>query len=99
MGEQTITIQLASLVVGLVLPLVVGFVTKMTTHPSTKAILLLFFSAFSSFLTEFLNERSVFDWKTALITWGGTFIVGVGMHFGLYKPTGASAAAQKIGVK
>lgn len=99
MGTTTITVQIVSLVIGVFLPLVVAFVTKMTTHPSVKAILLLFFSALSSFFTEMANSWPHFDVKTALVTWGGTFIVGVGLHFGLWKPTSASAAFQKVGVK
>lgn len=94
---EPIRVQLISLGVGTILPLVVGLVTKASTSSGAKALWLAALSAASGFLTELGVEGDGFMWSTALITWGGTFIVGVGSHFGLLKPTGLTAQAQGVG--
>jgi len=94
-----VRVQLWSLLVGVILPLLVGLVTKVTTSASTKAVLLALLSAVSGFVSELAASGDGFLWSTALITWVGTFLVAVGLHFGVYKPVGASVAAQKVGVR
>lgn len=94
-----IRVQLISLLVGVGLPLVVGLVTKSTTSAGAKAIWLAALSAASGFLSEWANSGDDFMWSTALITWLATFVVAVGSHFGLLKPTGATDAVQKVGVR
>ena len=92
--------QVISLLIGVVLPLLVGLVTKWNTSPSFRAVLLLLLSAISAFATEFLatlNGGVAFDVGATLLSVLGTFLVGVGMHFGLYKPSGASDALKRVG--
>jgi len=38
-----------------------------------------------------------FDFGSTLLTFLSTFLIGVGVHFGLWKPTGAAVALQRIG--
>lgn len=92
-----IRVQLWSLLVGTVLPVLVGLVTRSSTSNGLKAILLAAFSAISGFATEVLESGDDFQMSTALITALGTFLVGVATHFGLWKPTGVSAKAQEVG--
>jgi hypothetical protein len=99
MDDVTIKVQFLSLVVGVLLPLVVGFVTKRTTDPGVKASLLAFLSAVSGFGTEALNSWGHFDWRTAFFTWLATFLTAVGTYYGFFKPTGVAAIAQNSGVK
>jgi hypothetical protein len=94
-----VRVQLWSLLVGVVLPIAVALATKVTTSASTKAVALALLSAISGFLTEMLDSGDSFQWSTALITWAATFIVAVAVHFGLWKPTGVSGGAQKVGVR
>ncbi len=97
---STTGIQVLSLLVGTVLPLLVGLVTKVSTSPGTKATLLAALSAASGLLTELLASAQAnvsYDLAQGLLTAVATFIVAVGMHYGLWKPTGASAKAQQIG--
>lgn len=92
--------QVISLLIGVVLPLLVGLVTKWETSSSFRAILLLLLSAVSAFATEFLasmNSGTAFDFGATLLSVLGTFLVGVGMHFGIWKATGASDAVKRIG--
>lgn len=96
------TAQIVSLLVGVVLPLLTGLFTSVNVNASVKAILLLVLSAATSVLSEFaqsLTAHTPFDLGTTLLTALGTFLVGVGMHFGIWKPTGASVAMQQVGAK
>lgn len=89
--------QLISVLVGVVLPILVGLITNSSTQADTKAVLLLAFSGVTSVATEFgqtLTTGSAFDWGTVLVAALATFLTGVGVHFGLLKPVKASAAAR-----
>jgi len=90
-------VQVLTFVVAIVLPLFVGLVTKLTTNPAARAILLALLSAIAGFLAELLNalqSHTSYDVGTALLTWIGIFVVAVASHFGVWKPTGVSAKAQ-----
>lgn len=86
------------LVVSTVLPLLVGLVTKVVTNPRVRAILLAALSAVTGLLTELGNAWSQgveYDIGRGLLLAFGAFILAVGMHFGLWAPTGASMAAKR----
>lgn len=94
------TSQLVSLLVGVVLPLLVGLVTTRETRPGAQAILLLVLSVVSAFLSTLLgdlNTHREFDVFTASLTAVTTFLVGVGMHYGLWKPTSVATRALDTG--
>jgi hypothetical protein len=82
------------LLVSVVLPVLVGLVTKHVTHPGVKAVLLLALSTLTGFLTEFANPGPGWDFSTAAILALVSFAIGVLSHFGLWKPTGISDKAQ-----
>lgn len=91
-----------SLLVGTVLPLLVGLVTTRTTNGGTKAILLAGISLVSALLTELgvaISNGTTYDVGTGLLLALPTFLVAVGLHYGLWKPTGASEAVQGVGAK
>jgi len=90
-------ITLAQLVLATVLPLLVGLVTKVVTHSGTRAVLLLAFALVSSMLAELIRawqQSEVYDLGTGLLLALPTFIIGVAMHYGIWKPTGTAHAAQ-----
>jgi hypothetical protein len=96
------TPQVISVLVGVVLPLITGFITPLNINAGARAITLLVLAGITSFLTaalDSLNTDTVFDWRAVLLTVLGTFLTGVGAHFGLWKPTGAADAAKRSGVK
>lgn len=84
-----------------VLPILVGLVTKLTTSGTKKALLLLALSVVTTFLNELLaayqSGAASFDLGLALITSLVTFTIGVGIHTGLLKPTGVTKKIQTIG--
>jgi len=94
------TAQIISLLVGVVLPLITGLVTTVNVSAGAKAVILLVLSAVTNVLSEFLqalNTHTAFDLGTTLLATLATFLVGVGMHFGIWKPTGAAVALQQLG--
>lgn len=85
------------LVLTVVLPVLVGLVTKRVTSASTKAILLAGLSVVSSLLTEILSAAeagTAYDLGRGLTAALFTFVGAVALHYGLFKPTGVSKAAQ-----
>jgi hypothetical protein len=87
------------LLIGVVLPILVGLVTTKVTSATVKAVLLLFFTALDGFLVELSNHPHGYSLGAAVVNWLVYFAIGVAMHFGLYKPTGMSAQAQLFGTR
>lgn len=94
--------QLAGLLVATVLPLLVGLVTKVVTSPTTKALLLAALSAVTGLGSQALAAHSDgvnYDLGQGLLLALTAFLIAVGMHFGLWRPTTATARVQAIGPK
>jgi hypothetical protein len=79
-------VQISAIFIGVVLPLLVGFLTGRTTSARTKAIMLLGSSALTAFITEWANSAN-FVWQQALLTLVLTFGTGVVMQLGFYRDT------------
>lgn len=87
------------LLVSTVLPLLVGLVTTKVTASGAKAVLLAVLAAATGLLTELLaavNAGVAYNLGTGILVALGSFLVAVGMHFGLWKPTTVSAKAQRV---
>lgn len=90
------------LVVSTILPILVGLVTTRVTHGGTKAVLLAALAAVTGLLTELLaavQAGVAYDIGNGLVLALTAFLVAVAMHFGLWKPVGASDKAQSVLVK
>jgi hypothetical protein len=85
-----------ALVITFVLPLVVGLVTKQSFSPALKAVLLLLFQAVAQFLIAWQDsfDGEPFKWQAVALSVGVGFVMSVAVHFGLWKPTGATEAVQ-----
>jgi hypothetical protein len=95
-------IPLLALLIQVGLPLLVGLVTKASWSPGWKATLLLALTAVNQYLVTWLgaiDKHQAFDWKGYLVTVIIGFVISVGSHFGLLKPTGATEAVQNTLVK
>lgn len=93
--------QILALVVGTILPLFTGFVTKSTATSGVKAVVLLGLAAVTGFLTNWIdaiNTAAHFNVGTVFITVLATFLAGVGSYFGLLKPTQVAAKVASFGV-
>lgn len=87
-------------VLPVLLPLLVGLVTKTVTSSSLKAILLLGLSVVTSLLTELLAAQQTgqsYNLAMGLLLAFITFVTGVAIQYGLWKPTGVTAAVQAVG--
>lgn len=94
------TLQLLVLIGGTVLPLLVGLVTTKSTNPGTRAVLLALLAMASQLLAEVikaLETGTPYNLGMGLLLGLVTFLVAVGTHYGLLKPTGASSAAISAG--
>jgi VIT1/CCC1 family predicted Fe2+/Mn2+ transporter len=92
--------QTLSFVVGVLLPVLTGLVTKQAASGSVRAVVLLALSAVSGFVSNWLDAVTThvpFNVGTTFITVLGTFVVGVAAHFGWWKPTGVSDAVKRVG--
>lgn len=88
--------QYLSVIIGFVLPLLVALVTRFSTRPMVKSILLLALSGVTSFLTEWLTamtSAAVFDWPQVLLGTLMTFAMGVAAYFGLWSSPGSSGVS------
>lgn len=88
------------LIVSTILPLLVGLITKTVTSPAVKAVLLALLAALLGLLTELLaavQSGTTYDIGTGVLVALAGFLVAVGMHFGIWKPTGLAGAAQRVG--
>lgn len=88
------------LLISTILPILVGLVTKRTTPGGFQALLLAGLAIVTSFLTEFLSALSragTFDFGVWLVGAITSFVVAVATHYGLWKPTGATAKALAVG--
>ncbi|WP_066038645.1 hypothetical protein [Herbiconiux solani] len=93
---------IVGLIVSTILPLIVGLVTKVVTDPGVKAIILAGLAAVTGLGTEFLNaitSGTSYDLGTGLVLAVTSFLIAVGLHFGIWKPTGAAGAVQRVGAK
>lgn len=87
------------LLVSTVLPLLVGLVTTRVTSSGVKAILLAALALLTALLTELgvaVTNGDTYDIGQGLLLAIPTFLIAVGMHYGLWKPTTASAKAQSV---
>lgn len=87
------------LLVSTVLPLLVGLVTKQVTRPGFKALLLALLALVTSLLTELgaaIANGVPYDVGQGLLLAIPTFLIAVGLHYGLWKPTGVSEKAQAL---
>lgn len=88
-------------VLPVLLPLLVGLVTTRVTSSNLKSVLLLVLSVVTALITELIASIEAgdpYNLGMGLLMAFITFVSGVALHYGLLKPTGASAAAQKAGV-
>ena len=93
---------LLGLLITVALPILVGLVTTRSTPAGVKAVLLLLLTAVKSVLEAWLqaeNTAAVFDPIPVIYTTGINFAIATAVHFGLYRPTGVTAAAQDTLVK
>lgn len=87
------------LLLAVILPIGVGFVTTRITSAAKKAVLLAALTLITSLITglgDAVASNTPFDLGVALFLALPQFCISVAMHYGLWKPTGISEAAQDV---
>ena len=92
------TYQWLNIVVSLILPLIVGLLTKQSWNRNLKAVLLLAVAAISAGLTDLITAGSLEGWKLLLEQTAINWLVAVATHFHLWRPTGVATKVAEIGV-
>ena len=87
------------LAVTVVMPIAVGLVTRISTPPSVRALLLVALSITNGLLSEALAAGDGYDWRKAVTQAVVAFVIAVATQFGVWKPTGVSAKAIAVGSK
>lgn len=90
-----------SLLLGALMPLLVGVVTKLRAPAGVKASTLLVLNAINGVLTDWFATPSGFDIKGALVNALAGLVVSVGTYFGFYRYTVSPAlnrATAAIGI-
>lgn len=85
------------LAVTVLMPLVVGLITKPTTPAAVQALLLTLASLVNGVLSAALAAGDGFDWYKAILQAAVSFVIAVASHFGVWKPTGATQKALAVG--
>lgn len=96
---MTIDMSWITLVSGVVLPMLVALVTARVASGSVKAVMLAALSAVAGVLAALVEvggTLSALDLNTVASAAVTTFLVAVGAHFGLLKPTGVTGSAGVI---
>lgn len=79
---------LLTILIGVVVPLLVGLLTKLNASPGIKATLNLGLTAIGAALVT--SNQVGFSWKPFLVNAGVAWAVSVGTYYGFYKPTGVA---------
>lgn len=86
--------QLITVIGGVLVPILVGLLTKLNAAASLKSILNAALAAVTGALSA---GQAVGGWsfKIFIISWGTTFAVSIASYYGLWKPTGVTGAVQE----
>jgi len=85
--------QLITVLSGVVIPLLVGVLTKLEASSALKSVCNAALSALGSVLATMQLE--FWDWKWFFISWASTFVVSIASYYGLWKPTTVAPRVQE----
>ncbi len=86
---------LIALISGVIIPLLVGVVTKINASSGVKAIANAALSALAGALALVLPDGSDFVWRGFLVNFGLAWAISVSTYYGFWKPTGTSDTVQE----
>lgn len=75
------------IILGMLVPLVVGLLTKFTTSSGVKAVIMLILNAVQTLIVQatMADGTAIIDQST-FIAWALALVVSVATYFGVYKP-------------
>lgn len=90
--EVILDAQTISFLCGVLIPLLVGVLTKVNASSGLKAVVNALLSALAGALAAFTQTGLTgdVDWKTLILSMLSTWIVSVATYYGIWKPTGVA---------
>ena len=88
----TLPLDVLNLVLAAVLPILTALVTARFANSSVKTLVLVALTVISTALQQVLADDGELVWRSFLYTTTFQFLMSVGFHFGLLKPTGVTGA-------
>lgn len=85
---------LLALLIGVIVPLLVGLLTKLNAAPAVKSVLNLGLTALGAALVT--SNQIGFTWKPFLVNFAVAWAVGIGTYYGFYKPTGVAGTVANV---
>lgn len=85
-------LDLLNLLLAAVLPMATALITARFANSAVKSIVLALLTVISTSLQQVFDDNGEFYWRAFLITTTFQFVLSVGLHFGLLKPTGVTGA-------
>lgn len=82
--------QTLSILSGVLVPILVGIVTRLDATAGLKAVLNFGLSAVSGALTAVTQNSGQLVWREFVTSIGVTWVVSVATYYGLYKPSGVA---------
>lgn len=101
-GSTQIDTATISILLGVVIPIVVGIVTKIDAAPGLKAVLNALLSAITGALNLVLTNEGALVWREFVTSIALAWLVSVATYYGLWKPTGVAGtvatATARVGI-
>jgi len=95
-----VDVSILTLIVGTLLPILVGLVTTRVTSSAVKAWLLAGLTLVTTILQSLLlatQSGIAFEFESIFVSALTQFFISVAIYYGLWKPTGIAGAAQDVG--
>jgi hypothetical protein len=92
----TLPLDVLNLVLAAVLPILTALVTARFANSAVKTLVLVFLTVISTALQQVFADDGELVWRPFLMTTCFQFLMSVGFHFGLLKPTGVTGAAGMV---
>lgn len=85
---------LLALLTGVIVPLLVGLLTKLNASPAVKSFINLGLTALGAALVT--SNQIGFSWKPFAVNFAVAWAVGIGTYYGFYKPTGVANTVANV---
>lgn len=93
--QVNVNVQALAFASGVVIPVLVGLLTKLNASSGVKAALNAFLSAVAGAVIVATQQNGSVDLGHVVIGIAETWVVSVSTYYGFLKPTGAAAAVHK----
>jgi len=85
-----------TILIQLIIPLVVGLVTKLQASSALKSVVMIVLNALTSLLKEALAGGEEFNWGVAFVNFVIGVVISVSTYYGVWKPAGTTKAGASL---